>query len=307
MRTCWLLSIPLLFITYTSLTQTLTRYEYEEYQMGTAFRLIFYAASDTVASSAAVAAFDRVMALNQIFSDYNNNSEVSQLSEMAGSGQKIKVSNELWEVINYSKEISKASKGVFDVSIGALSKLWRRAFRQQLFPDEAAIKDAKATVNYRAIKLYPETQEVKLTLEKTRLDFGGIAKGYAVDEAMKVLKNRGISHALVDGGGDILVSNAPPNEEGWQIAIEKGENLTITNQAIASSGNSYQFLEYKGVKYSHIINPKTGLGTTDEKQVSIISDNCMQADALASACSIVNKKRGKKLARKLDSKVIYTQ
>lgn len=301
----YILFIALSLNTVFSFAQSLNRYEYSAYQMGTTFRLVFYAPADTLADIASKAAFERIAALNQIFSDYDPNSEVSQLSELAGSGQAIEVSDELWEVLNYAQKVSRKSKGAFDVSIGALSKLWRKAFRQQVFPKQADIEQAKTSVNYKAIKLYTKSQKVALTLKGMRLDFGGIAKGYAVDEAMKVLASRGIQSALVDGGGDILVTNAPPNKAGWQITTEKDTAQLLTNTAIATSGDRYRFLEHEGIRYSHIVHPKTGLGTMDKKQVTITANTCMKADALASACVVLKEKQGKKLARKMGASIRY--
>jgi thiamine biosynthesis lipoprotein len=237
-------------------------------------------------------AFQKVADLEQIFSDYREDSETSLLSSSAGKGQKIKVSSDLWNVLQYSMEVSHRTEGAFDVTCGPLSKLWRKAFRQQQFPAADEIEKAKSAVGYKYVRLF-DGQLVELTAPGMSLDFGGIAVGYAVDEAMKILKKRGISIALVDGGGDILVGNSPPGKKGWNIDrvfYQNGtlatEPLEIANQAITTSGDTYRYLEWEGKRYSHILDPRTGLGLTSREIVTVTAPTCMEADAWATAMSV---------------------
>jgi thiamine biosynthesis lipoprotein len=279
------------------------QYEFTQQHMGTSFRLVFYAKDSTMAYHAADQAFTRIAYLNQLLSDYLADSEISRLSNKAGNGSATPVSDELWQVLNFAQLIAEASGGAFDVSIGALTKLWRKAFRQATFPDEKEIDQAKTTVGYQYITLYPAIQSVALTKEGMRLDLGGIAKGYAVDEAMKALAQQGITHALVDGGGDLSLKSDPTIGQKWKIRIENGKVYELANCAIATSGNQYKFLENKGKRYSHLIDPRTGMGVTHQRQITVIADNCMNADALASACSILSSVKAKQLARKMDAKL----
>jgi len=198
------IGLPLVLI-----SQTLQRFEFAQPKMGTEFRLVFYAPDSIQANQAAAAAFQRIDALNQIFSDYEASSELSRLSLSAGSGQKVPVSKELWEVLSMAQAISKKSKGAFDVTIGPLTKIWRRAIRQKQFPDNKALAAAKEKVCYKHLKLHSATHSVSLTKAGMRLDLGGIAKGYTVDEVYKTLKNQGITRALIDGGGDIYAGMPP--------------------------------------------------------------------------------------------------
>ncbi len=302
MLKCQWLVFGLLYA-FASVGQPMQQYEFTQQHMGTSFRLVFYAKDSTIAHYAADKAFTRITYLNQLLSDYLEDSEISRLSATAGNGHIVSISDELWQVLHFSQMVSEASGGAFDVSIGALSKLWRKAFRQDIFPDEMAIEQAKATVSYHDIVLYPTTQSVELARKGMRLDVGGIAKGYAVDEAMKVLVQQGITHALVDGGGDLNLKNDPTIAQTWKIAIQNGKVYDLANCAIATSGNQYKFLENNGKRYSHLIDPRTGMGVTHQHQVTIIADNCMKADALASACSILSKAKAKQLARKMDAKL----
>lgn len=300
----WILVVALLFGGHLVFAQSLLRYEFTAPKMGTEFRLVFYAANEELANEATKASFERIDVLNNIFSDYEQHSELSRLS---GSRGKVEVSDELWEVLCLAQQISKASNGAFDVSIGPLSKLWRRAFRQQEFPSEAAIKNAQKRVNYRWIKLKKRSQQVRLKKRNMHLDFGGIAKGYAVDEAMKVLQKYGIKQALVDGGGDILVSAAPPHKTAWTIRVASDTTLTLTDAAVATSGDKYKFLEWNGKRYSHIIHPKTGLGIRDKGQISVLASKCVLADALASTFLLSNEKQSRKLYSKFKIRTFKTE
>ena len=313
----FLLGLPLLL-----LSQTLERFEYTQAKMGTEFRLVFYTTDSIKANKTAAAAFQRIDALNQIFSDYEASSELSRLSISAGSGQKIPVSKELWEVLSMAQAISKKSKGAFDVTIGPLSKIWRRAIRQNQFPDKMALEAAQEKVCYKHLKLHPATRSVSLKKEGMRLDLGGIAKGYTVDEVYKVLKERGITRALIDGGGDIYAGMPPPDAGAWKVIYiskrtrtpsldffdpeaktwtQRQENekvVYLANKAIASSGNTYKFLEVDGVKYSHIIHPKTGLGLTHNDILNVEAPTCALADALASTVSVLSPKKGNRFLKK---------
>ncbi|MDA0196876.1 MAG: FAD:protein FMN transferase [Bacteroidetes bacterium] len=301
------LQLVLFFVTVhgiPAVAQELVRYTYEQPKMGTTFKIILYSEDSERAENASNEAFQRIDELNAIFSDYEEESEISQLSDLAGTGKKQRVSPDMWEILVLANEISKRSKGAFDITIGPLSKLWRRAIRQMEFPGMDKIEEARSKVNYRWLKLYKNTRAVLLKKEGMRLDAGGIAKGYAVDEAFKVLKSNGIDRALIDGGGDIYVGSPPPRRKGWNLAFltQGSENIDqtvqLTNQAIASSGDTYQFIEWEEKRYSHIIDPLTGLGVTDQKVINIIAPSCTLADALASAVSVMTEERSKKLIKR---------
>ncbi len=284
-----------LFALQSLYAQQVFRFEYESAQMGTKFRIILYANEQSIADSAAAKAFLRVSDLNQIMSDYLPESEVSQLSDISGTRQSIKVSKDLKQVLKLSKKWAIKTGGQFDITIGPLSKIWRKAFRQQLFPDSIQIQTALSKVGYKSIKRHFLSRKYYLKKKGMRIDLGGIAKGYAVDAAMQVLKDFGIKSALVEGGGDILVSAPPPNQTGWNIQYGASNRyLTLSNKAIASSGDLFQFLEWKGQRYSHIINPQTGYGIQNQQSVSVIANSCVQADILASVSLLLPKKKLKK-------------
>ncbi len=298
--------IFILVCSWNTAAQVLDRFEYEQPQMGTTFKIILYSTNQQRADFAAQKAFNRIKQLNEIMSDYMPESEVSLLTRKKESLQKIKVSRDLYRVLKQSKKWAKRSNGHFDITIGPLSKLWRKAFRQQEFPDTLLIQQALLKVNYKNLIISPFSKKIKLKKQGMRIDLGGIAKGYAVDEAMKILKQEGIKIALVEGGGDILVSNPPPKTEGWKIRLpNSNESLILKNKAIATSGSTFQYLEYNGKLYSHIINPKTGYGASNQTSLTVIAKNCTDADALASTCILLSREEIQKLKKKKHWKVLF--
>lgn len=271
------------------------RHEFSRPLMGTDFRIVAYHPDSVMLKEAVEKAFLRVAVLEKVFSDYMENSEVSWLSD---NGKANDISDELWEVLNYSLDVSRRSEGAFDVSVGALTKIWRRAFRQKEFPSNKEIEQATATVGFESIKTKERNKAVKLDKEGMRLDFGGIAAGYAVDEAMGWLKEYGITTALVEGGGDIYAGLPPPGQQGWVIEVPdkivNGEltfkKVYLANIAITTSGDTYRYLEHEGKRYSHIIDPRTGYGLTNHRVVTVTAPTCMAADAWATAASVGIKK-----------------
>ena len=269
------------------------RFEFEKQYMGTGFKLVFYADSTRKVSKIADAAFARIAELEQILSDYKEGSELNRLVATAGSGGRMKVSDDLWYVLQLADEVTKKSKGAFDFTAGSLTKLWRKSFRQNELPDDLDIIRKKYLVGAENV-IFHNDQKVEITQQGLRIDLGGIAKGYAVDEAMKVLKENGIMSALVDGGGDICVGSPPPGKLDWKIKRQVydrfgnvyTEPIRIKNEAIATSGPNEKFLEFDGQKYFHIIDPRTGQAKTKDEIVSVVAPTCAEADAWATAMSV---------------------
>lgn len=273
--------------------------------MGLPFRMVLYATNEATATTAAEAAFARIAQLNDILSDYDTDSELSRLSRTAGEGRAVPVSRDLWRVLERSQDLARRTDGAFDVTVGPYVSHWRKARRERKLPDPARLAAMAPAVGWRNLRLDPQAHTALLTAPEMRLDLGAIAKGYAVDEALKVLAARGIRHALVAGGGDMAVGEPPPGRPGWRIEIAP---LDVTNApparfvllrhaALATSGDVFQHLEIEGVRYSHIVDPRTGLGLTDHSLVTVIGRDCMTADSLATAVSVLGLERGAALVR----------
>lgn len=295
----------ILFYLPTSVFGQEKRYEFEKGLMGSPFRLIFYASSDSLANQAARLAFARIEELNQMLSDYRDGSEINCLSASSGGNKWVVVSNDLFKILLISKKISRRTDGAFDVTVGPVVQLWRRAIRRNSFPTEAELQEARQAVGYRHVKLRRCTKSVKLNLHDMRLDVGGIGKGYAADEAVKVLENLGVKSVLIDAGGDVTLNDPPPDEQAWEISVDSGNprdsiasKITLANAGVATSGATYRYLEHDGVRYSHIVNPKTGVGLRFHVRTTVVAPNGTMADALATAFSVAGIERSKKIMRK---------
>jgi thiamine biosynthesis lipoprotein len=275
------------------------RFEYTEPHMGVPFKLVFYAGDQGHANKAARAAFDRIAELNGRLSDYDPQSELTGLSRTAGSGKTVALSDDLWTVLLQAQRLAEQSEGAFDVTVGPYVRLWRRARRTGEMPREVYLRSAADAVGYRHLKLDPDSRAARLNQPEMRLDLGGIAKGYAADEALAVLREHGVQSALVDASGDIATGDPPPGRAGWRIGIAPLEPeaapsryLELANMAVATSGDTWQYVEIEGKRYSHIVDPKTGLGLTRRSSVTIIAPDGMTADSLASAVSVLGPERG---------------
>lgn len=271
--------------------------------MGVQWRILLYATDEVIANKASQNAFARVKELNKVLSDYDPESELNKLCRLSGPGKPIKVSPPLLEVLKKSQALSQETKGAFDVTISPVVRLWRRARRQKLMPKNQRLQAARNKVGYESMKISLKNQTVELLKENMRLDLGGIAKGYAADVALAVLKKNGVSRAMIDASGDIVLGDSPPNTCGWKIGISSSDDqkgkidryLLLHNMAVATSGDALQHVVIDGKRYSHIVDPRTGLGLTDQSRVTVIASDGSTADSLASAISVLGPEKGIKL------------
>ncbi len=275
-----------------------------EPHMGTQVAISLYASDEAVANRGLAEAFARIAALDRMMSDYREDSELSQLGRSApsSSGQPtnaVRVSPEILEILVAADAISRASAGAFDVSVGPLSRLWRRARRRHELPHEEQIQQALGSVGYQYIDIDRAQQTVTLRRPNLRLDFGGIAKGYASDQALAVLKQHGIDRASVNAGGGLSLGERPPGQEGWKVAISQGGERTapskwvrLQNCGIATSGDTFQHVVLNGKRYSHIVDPRTGWALTESRMATVISPSGMMADALATAACVLGPDEG---------------
>lgn len=283
----YLFSILLIFCVVTVSAQDLRKFHFEEVHMGTLFQLTVYHSSDSLANLASQHAFKRVAELDSICSDYRLDSELNYVSEYAPK-EPIVISQDLNFLLKESKKLYQQSEGLFSIASGPLTKLWRRSIRRKELPDSAIIENLLTHSQTSDVKLDVDSNTVQLLKEDMRLDLGGIAKGYAVDEAFKVLHTFGIEQAIVDGGGDIYAGKSPTGDK-WKVVVGKRIVELDNYTAIATSGSTFKFLKIDDVSYSHIIDPRTGWGISNPNEVSVIADKCYIADALATVLSIDNK------------------
>lgn len=282
----------------------LLRYEATEPHMGTRFTLVFYAPEPGIANQVQRAAFERVRELNEILSDYDEQSELSRLSASAPHSEPVGVSDDLWKVLERAQYWAQQSGGAFDVTIGPVSRLWRRARKLEELPAPDRLAAAQAAVGYQGLQLYPEKRQVRLTRPGMRLDVGGIAKGYAVDAALAVCTAQGIDRALMVGGGDVAATGPPPDEPGWRVSIADFDPQArprgfffLQHGAISTSGDAWQAAKIAGQRYSHIVDPRTGQGLTHRSSVSAAARRSMDADALATTLSILSAEEARNLVK----------
>jgi FAD:protein FMN transferase len=281
--------------------ENLHRFLYEKAEMGLPFRITLYAADEATAKAGADAAFARVAELNAVFSDYDPDSEVSRLSRT--QNEWVPVSTELWQVLEHGQKLAERTDGAFDVTIGPLVNTWRRARRKSELPSAELLAEMKARVGWRKLELDPERKAARLLGADMRIDLGGIAKGYAIDAALSVLTKRGITRALVAGSGDMAAGDPPPGQPGWKVEVAPldvpggpaGQVVLLNHSAIATSGDTFQHVEINGVRYSHIVDPHTGVGMTDHSLVTILAKTCSVADSLDTTVSVLGPKRGMEL------------
>ena len=273
------------------------RREYVAPHMGTLWRLVFFEDDPGRARAARDAAWDRLTNLNARLSDYLDDSEISRLGR---HGRLDAPSDDLRRVLTASRTIAEATSGAFDITVGPLIQLWRTARKEKRLPPAADIEAARKRVDWRAVEVTDDA--VLFHTPGGRLDLGGIGKGFAQDEVVRLLReSHGLTAVLLDAGGGVLTGDAPPQQDGWSAGIDSGDSagapttLTLKNQALATSGDAYQFVEIDGVRYSHIVDPTTGLGLSERLQTSVVTASATTADAMATALCVMGETKARAL------------
>jgi len=279
--------------------RVLRRYEFGEAHMGTWWQITLYAADGLTATNAARAAFARVAALDRMMTDYDPESELMRLCR-GPTGVPIRVSPDLMRVLARSEELHRQTQGAFDITAGPVVQLWRRARRQRALPDEGRLAEAMTRVGMGHLRINAKAGTVTLLREGLRLDLGGIAKGYGADEALRVMRQQGIRRALVAASGDLALGDPPPGKAGWRVGIGAPESartnlvrvLLLSNCGVSTSGDTEQFVELGGVRYGHIVDPRTGRALTNRLQATLIAPNATTSDVMATAVCVLGLEEG---------------
>ena len=296
-------------------TQGLQRFEYSEVHMGVRARVVLFAESEEAALGAARLAFERIEDIEQAISSWRADSELARLvrgNTGEQAGQPWHVSGELLGVLSLANGFGALTDGAFDVTGAPVYRLWKEAQRVNQWPDELDLEAAVARVGRERLSVDPRSRTVALEAN-TEIDLGGIGKGYACDQVFALLRRLGYPHALVELGGDLFCGSAPPGKEGWRIAAgEIGadgnyEILELVDRGVATSGDSEQFIERDGVRYSHIIDPRSGQPVTHGRTVTIVAESAAAADALASACSVLDEADSAALMERFPSAERFVQ
>lgn len=276
------------------------RWSFAEPHMGTEFRILLYSSDEPAATRASRAAFARIRELDNALSDYKPDSELMRLCDRAG-GPPVPVSADLFAVLARAEDLRRRSDGALDVTVGPAVRLWRRARRERRLPDPALLAKAREVIGGDLIELDPAARTVRLRKPGVRLDLGAIAKGYASGEAIAVLRREGITRALVAGSGDLVASGPPPGQAGWTVAVASlapaepggsGPTILLRDAAASTSGDAEQFVEIDGIRYSHVVDPRTGIGLTERRSVTVIAPDGASADGLDTAACVLGPERG---------------
>lgn len=244
-------------------------------------------------------AVEEIQRIEALLTTYRESSQANLINQNAGIAP-VKVDKEVFELIRRSVRISEITQGAFDITYGSVSKqFWNFDKTMTRLPDAAERSRLLKLINYRNIVLDAENSTVFLKEKGMRIGFGGIGKGYAAEQAKQLLKNKGITSGIVNAAGDLTVWGTQPNGKPWTIGIANPDaahdfisSMNITDTSVATSGNYEKFVMIDGKRYSHTINPKTGLPVTGIKSVTIICSNAEIADAMATPVMIMGIKAG---------------
>ncbi len=267
--------------------------------MGTLVRITVFAPDLDTARHAIRQGFSRVRDLDGILSDYRPDSELSRLSTTA-AGAAVPVSDDVYAVLEASQQLAEQTDGAFDITLGPVVRLWREARRTGVLPDEQALADARARTGWTKLHLDPVARTVRLAMPGMALDVGAIGKGYAATEALRAIEAAGVRSALVAVSGDLAFGAAPPGRRGWRVALSAVPSsdtsiprvLELTDAAVSTSGNTEQHLDVDGTRYSHVVEPASGMGLVDDVTVTVIAPHGLLADGLDTAVSVLGPERG---------------
>ena len=267
--------------------------------MGNHFEITVIGDEEEIANHHIGLAIAEIQRIEQLLTTFDESSETNLINQNAGI-QPVKVSTEIIELIERSLRISKLTQGAFDISYGSIDKqLWNFDTQMKSLPDAETAKKMVRLINYRDIIIDTEAQTVFLKQPGMRIGFGGIGKGYAAEKAKQVLLDNGVESGIVNASGDLTAWGYQPDGAPWTIGIAHPDMvdqpfsyMNITNMAVATSGNYEKYILIKGKKYSHTINPRTGLPVTGIKSVTIICNNAEMADALATPVTIMGIEAG---------------
>lgn len=290
--------------------------------MGNIFEITIVADNELWARDKTAIAINEIRRIEKLLTTFDESSQTNHINRQAGISP-VHVDREVYDLIKRSIKISSLTDGAFDITYGSIDRsLWNFDVHMESLPDEATAKSLIRLIDYRNIILNDSEQTVMLKEKGMRIGFGGIGKGYAAEMAKALLLKEGVHSGIVNASGDLTAWGTQANGQPWTIGIANPDNahlpfsyMNITNMAVATSGNYEKYVVIKGKKYSHTINPKTGLPVTGIKSVTIISPNAEIADAMATPVTIMGIKAGLNLINQVhhlgciiidDSNRIYT-
>ena len=274
--------------------------------MGNHFEISAVSDNETWANERIDAGIREIQRIEKLLTTFNEESETSLVNRYAGMAP-VTVSRETFDLIERSLRISRVTQGSFDISYGSIDKrLWNFDTNMKALPDKETAKKMVRLINYRNIILDDENCTVFLKEKGMRIGFGGIGKGYAAERARYVMKSEGVESGIVNASGDLTTWGLQTNGQPWTIGIadpnysnQLFSYINVTNMAVATSGNYEKFVVINGKKYSHTIDPRTGLPVSGIKSVTIITLNAEIADAMATPVMVMGLKAGMNLINQM--------
>ena len=268
----------------------LVRYEATHRAMGTSFTLVAYGQSSSYLEEVAAQVFQEIDALDDQMSNYKLDSELSSINREA-AGHAVMVEPRLFSLIQDSLEYSRQSDGAFDITVGPLMKAWGFFRGQERLPSKSELAETLKRIGYQHVKLDASARTIRFDALGIEFDLGGIAKGYAVDRAVDILRDNGISQALISSGtSSIYALGSPPNEKGWKISLRNPLDtskaacvLRLQNLSLSVSGDYEKFFKVGGKVYAHIMDPHTGMPVENMLSTVLVSPSATDSDALSTA------------------------
>ena len=288
----------LFFTAITTLTFSQQNFKRTLKLMGSRFDITVVADSQKEADAYIDMAVTEISRIEKIISSWDPNSETSAINKNAGI-KPVKVSKELFDLIDRALKISQLTEGAFDISYASMDRIWKFDGSMKQMPSKEAIKKSVEKVGYHNIILNPNDTTVFLKLKGMKIGFGAIGKGYAADKAKKLLQEKGVKAGIINASGDLNAWGKQADGKDWMVAITNPLNkqkafswLPVENSAVVTSGNYEKFVIFNNKKYTHIINPRTGYPATGIESVTIFTKSAELADALATSVFVMGKDVG---------------
>ncbi len=275
-----------------------------QFVMGTLVEITVVAEDNQTTANAITQAFHEMQRVEKLMSRSMEGSEVRRINRAAGE-RPVEVSRDLLWVVRVAMEISRLSEGAFDITVGNLVSLWTRCWKESRIPSEQEVAAVLRGVGYRGLDVDETKKTLFLKKKGMELTLGAIAKGYAVDQAFRGLQDRGLKNIIVNAGGDLRTGGTKLGAL-WVVGIQDARDkskimvrMRVTDAAVATSGDYERYFMKNGVRYHHILDPRTGFPSTRCRSVTVLCDELIRADSLATAVFVLGPEQGVSLVEKL--------
>ena len=273
--------------------------------MGSRFELVAISDHEAIGEEAIALAIYEIQRIEDLISSWVSDSETSRINQQAGITP-VRVSEELFDLIERSIKVSDLTGGAFDITFNSLDPFWIFDGREMEQVDSALISASVRKINYRNIMLNRDSLTIFLKEKGMKIGFGAIGKGYAANRGKKVMITHGIKNGLINAGGDLIAWGKQQNGEPWQIGIADPDKqkdyiawLNVSDLSVVTSGNYEKFVIIDGKRYGHIINPKTGYPAAGIQSVTVVSPDAELSDALATSVFVLGVDKGLELINRL--------